>query len=112
YEPTYSEVGKYFQEIIALLNNIYDNHTGSRDKIEEIVLNRVRGLCREGLVMLILPFMEKIASNKHLNWQAGLNSLRLIKNYDSDFIDDDTCLKVDQLLNVLTKDDLLGKFLD
>ena len=112
YEPDYSEIVHYFDEIIRILRDLYDNDEGSKETIENIVIERLRGLCRARLGLLILYFLEEIMSKKNFFWQEGLNSLRLVRDYDFHVMDEESKSKIQQLIDVLTKDDFLSKYLD
>ncbi len=112
YQPSSEEIREYWSSLLSLLKAEILSGTKYIEHSCKILSQNLRGFVRFGAFDLMLPVIEEIITYKNNDWDEMQDSLYNVLNYDTDYINPQTKETILRLIEVLTKDDFISRFLE
>lgn len=110
FEPTSSDISRYWHGILSNLERIIYNSPAIGIKAATIMTDTLEGIISAGFGTVIIPYIKRVAEWKHNDWEEARIALIRAKKWDGSNMPSLLKKQVDEIINELTKVDFASRY--
>nr|WP_068891228.1 hypothetical protein [Pedobacter panaciterrae] len=109
YEPSYAEIGDYWSRALEVLSSEVEHDTDFKEDAIESLLSALHGFVDQGLGPVIIPVIEKLYDEGHLEWTKLRSRIQYTTNHKHVF-DSESVQALETLLEKITPEEFMARF--